>query len=213
MEKLKLDKDTIVVITGDHGESFGTHNTFGHAGLHDTIIRIPLIFHGPGVNQEAVVDSFARHVDIVPTILDFAGIRFNEPYPLSGKSLRSAIVGEVPENGKMDVVYCAECTQQKARAIRTRKWKFIKAMGNERRVDRLPLRELYDVANDPWEENNLIEEKRGLACELEERMDEQVEKECRKVGRKNDVLITFPRGVSVKRYKAPYYYDFQIKSS
>ena len=83
MGTLRLDENTVVIITSDHGESFGIHNTMGHAGLHDTVIHVPLLISGPGVPKGKVVDALARQVDIVPTILDFAGIEFEESYPLT----------------------------------------------------------------------------------------------------------------------------------
>ncbi|NQS89326.1 sulfatase [Patescibacteria group bacterium] len=210
MQKLGLDKNTVVIIISDHGESFGIHNTMGHAGLHDTVIRVPLIFHGSGIPVGKVINALARQVDVVPTVLDFTGIDFKEPYPLSGMSLKPLIMGETSET--VEAIYAAECTQQKTRAIRTKKWKFIKAMEDESRVDGLPSKELYDLENDPWEEKNLVKQKPDVAQDLEKKMDAWVKEECQKVGRERDIMLITPRGVNKEQYKDPSQYDFQTKA-
>ncbi len=198
--QLGLEKETIVIITADHGEEFGTHNVRGHAGLHDQQIRIPLILYGPGcLPSGKKIDNFASHIDIVPTILDYAGIEFKEDYPLSGTSLKPIIEGKREEAD--DIIYSVECTQQKTRAIRTKKWKFIKAVGDEPRSDQLPPKELYDLANDPLEERNLIDAEIDIARKLEAKMDERIKKECQRAGRKEDIALITPIGTQVWKYR------------
>jgi len=208
LNKLGLDHNTIVVITADHGESFGSHNTLGHAGLHETTVHVPLWFRGPGIPAGKVVDGFARHVDIVPTILDFAGVKPDIPYELSGRSLRPEINGKT--DGGIDAVYCAECGQQKTRSVRTRTWKFITSIQEEIRADHMPVQELYNLEKDPDEENNLISEYPGVAKELEEKMFRWVEAECRKYGRAKDVMVTTPLPDDLKALEDPSRFAFSL---
>jgi len=83
-----LDRHTLFVVFGDHGEAFGQHDgNFGHTlQIYDENIRVPLFFAAPGVTTGHVaVDNVASVLDIAPTILDLVGL----PVPASyeGRSL------------------------------------------------------------------------------------------------------------------------------
>jgi arylsulfatase A-like enzyme len=89
----RLD-DTLLVVTGDHGEAFFEHGQFGHRrDLKDVVLRVPLILWGPGVGVPAgrVVDEPVSLVDVLPTLVDYAGL---PPEPgLDGRSLRPLVEG------------------------------------------------------------------------------------------------------------------------
>ncbi len=73
-----LDKDTIVIVTGDHGEAFGTtHPVMGHGnGLFDENLRVPLVFWSPTLFAGGRrVDKPCGHVDINPTLAHLFGIK------------------------------------------------------------------------------------------------------------------------------------------
>ncbi len=67
-----LDKNTIIIITGDHGESLTEHNIFfDHHGLYEETVHVPLIISNPVMfDFPTYINGFVQHVDIVPTILD-----------------------------------------------------------------------------------------------------------------------------------------------
>jgi arylsulfatase A-like enzyme len=72
--------ETIMIITGDHGELFKEHGEVVHGGtLHDEVIRVPLVISNYGKYTEAAVS----HVDIYPTVLELAGLH----WPRQGNSL------------------------------------------------------------------------------------------------------------------------------
>ena len=83
-----LDDETIVVVTGDHGEAFGDpHQTWGHGfRLYDEGVRIPLMVWSPALfaqgRREATIGG---HVDVAPTVLDLLGV--DAPAPWEGRSL------------------------------------------------------------------------------------------------------------------------------
>lgn len=96
-----VDDDTLVIITADHGEALFEHGQVGHEPcLYDELTHVPLLVRPPnGANGDAggngeteAVETQARHVDIAPTILDYAGVETPESY--HGRSLRPAIEGE-----------------------------------------------------------------------------------------------------------------------
>lgn len=101
-----LSEDTLVVITADHGEGLFEHGQVGHEPcLFDELIHIPLLIRPPyGLSEQTLVTNQVRHIDIAPTILDYADI--SPPASYSGNSLRPLI-----ENGTRSV------TQQENLAV------------------------------------------------------------------------------------------------
>lgn len=74
LQKQKLLDNTILIITGDHGQEFNENkkNYWGHAGNYsDYQIKVPLIFYYPGVNK-GVCTYRTTHYDIVPTLMSLA---------------------------------------------------------------------------------------------------------------------------------------------
>ena len=86
---------TVIVLTGDHGESLGEHGERTHGFLaYNSSLRIPLIVASPGVGHR-VVQSPVSHVDIFPTVCDLLGVA--KPGSLQGHSLVRAMTGGRPE--------------------------------------------------------------------------------------------------------------------
>ena len=154
---------TLVVVTSDHGESLGEHGERTH-GLfaYEATLRVPLIFWAKGALQPAVSGTPARLVDLMPTILDLAGIPV--PGGLDGRSLRAAAVGDAADDPGSYF--------EALNANLTRGWAPLKGIvvGRRKLID-LPLPELYDVATDPGETRNLYAAERERARDLEMRLD------------------------------------------
>jgi len=84
VKRLGLLKDTYFVITGDHGEEFFEHGGYhSNLNLYEEMIRVPLIIYGPDIPAK-VVSGQVRHIDIAPTILEIAGVKYSG---FIGKSL------------------------------------------------------------------------------------------------------------------------------
>ncbi|NJD35815.1 MAG: DUF229 domain-containing protein [Betaproteobacteria bacterium] len=87
MRRHGLLDNTLVVITGDHGEAFSEHGQIAHNGVgYEEGIRVPLILYGAALGKPQVIRGLRQHIDIMPTVLDLAGIGFSGKLP--GKSLR-----------------------------------------------------------------------------------------------------------------------------
>jgi arylsulfatase A-like enzyme len=86
-------ENSIVAISGDHGELFDK-GIIGHGGsaLYDPMIHIPLIIRTPRQGTAKVVDTVAEQIDILPTLLDLANVHM--PFEVEGTSLRDAMRGE-----------------------------------------------------------------------------------------------------------------------
>lgn len=87
------DSNTLVLFLGDHGPSF----PHGKMSLYDLGLRTPLLIRPPGVQTPRRTDALASTVDLLPTILDYAGI--TPPPGLHGKSLRPILEGKPGARG------------------------------------------------------------------------------------------------------------------
>ncbi|WP_424009022.1 sulfatase [Haloferax denitrificans] len=91
--------DALVVVTADHGEALFEHGQVGHEpALYDELVHVPLLVRPPASELAGplVVDTQVRHIDIAPTVLDYAGV--DAPPSFRGQSLRPAIEGRaIPE--------------------------------------------------------------------------------------------------------------------
>ena len=89
LEKNQLLDDTLVVIVGDHGESFGEHGTFIHnSSMYEEEITVPLIFWSKDNRlKNIILRKQVRQIDIAPTIAELLGINANKNYILQGVSL------------------------------------------------------------------------------------------------------------------------------
>jgi len=74
LDECGVARDTIVVLTADHGEELGEHNHFWFHGnsVYDSVLRIPLIVRGPGV-VPGRRGELIQNVDLLPTLLAFLG--------------------------------------------------------------------------------------------------------------------------------------------
>lgn len=168
-----LQRNTLIVITADHGEELLEHGYIGHASTavrsrhFDEHLRIPLLFYGPRVVPPGkVLDTPAQQVDIAPTILDLMG--WDIPDIMQGRSLVPAIMGEPMESVPLFAESIEGGYQSKenmrniwVRSIRTEEWKLIVRF--EPQGDTY---ELFDLVNDPGETRNVFEENTTIGGEL-----------------------------------------------
>lgn len=97
VERLGFARNTIVVVTADHGERAGAHggNIGKGADIYKETVRVPLIVRHPDVRKGGQTDALACGVDIAPTLLKLAGLGDDERrqrYPnLHGVDISSAI--------------------------------------------------------------------------------------------------------------------------
>ena len=144
LEKNKLLNDTLVVVVGDHGESFGEHGTFIHnSSMHEEEVTVPLIFwSNDGRLKNIPLRKQARQIDIAPTIAELLGINKNKNYILQGTSLIKRDDSEPP-------VFMATFFSNVAQAIVHNQTKIILNNGSGKIT-------LYDMQNDPAELNGKL---------------------------------------------------------
>ncbi|MCX6582259.1 MAG: sulfatase-like hydrolase/transferase [Candidatus Aminicenantes bacterium] len=169
LEEKQALANTLIVIVGDHGEAFGEHGEFGHMVFcYEENLRVPLVFYAPGrLPENKSIADRANLVDIMPTILDFLAIpiqpgsgRVPGPGP-RGISLLPLIAGAAAKEKTfyIESVFPAEalgCAPVKG--LIKGEYKFID----------LPHPELYRLATDPGEKENLFFKQNAVARQLKQ---------------------------------------------
>ena len=184
---------TIIIVTADHGENLMEHgNYMGHRGLYDCITRIPLIIRFPNKEYKGVIDSFAQHIDITPTILTMIDAKI--PSTVDGISL----INVIENKKKVKEVLMVENTLEKAMALRTMKWKLIIHLGKTPEEIPSGYVRLYNILKDRMERINLASHELKVVKNLKKRLDETVEKIL--AGGENPLLIQSTRTKKIKAY-------------
>jgi arylsulfatase A-like enzyme len=164
-----LKENTIIIITADHGDSFGEHNTIGHCTLYEEVINVPLIITGPGLKAGINIEKPSSLIDLAPTITDLVDLGNTEGW------CGSSILQEKPDGGNQsygtiitslipkktvndDIKETNIIPEDGLRLIsyRTNKWKYImtETLSGD---NKLISEEIYNLSNDPQETNNMNE--------------------------------------------------------
>lgn len=167
LEEMGLADSTLVVVTSDHGEEFDDHGSMeGHQWtLYDEVLRIPLILRAPGGPAARVEQRLAEIIDIAPTILDWMGIA--PPDEFLGASLLSS---PGLESAGREWVFSKIERFNSKQAVRSANHKLIHTAATGTNAFGVPIRpgfELYDLATDPGEKNDLYVEGSPLVREMQ----------------------------------------------
>jgi arylsulfatase A-like enzyme len=161
--------DTLLIFTADHGESLTEHGIYWtHHGLYDVTIKVPLILSHSGLPKNRRVKALVQHTDLVPTILEAAGVE--SVVPIDGKSLMPLMSNNA--RPVHSAVFAEEEGLQRKRGIRTRDFKYICAESAKDAICREcgcvhgGLEELYDLRKDPGEDNNIVDENPDVRAKL-----------------------------------------------
>ncbi|MFM7322913.1 MAG: sulfatase [Armatimonadota bacterium] len=162
--------ETIVVVNADHGETLYEHECwFDHHGIYDNTLHVPLILRYPGkVPAGRRVSGFTHHKDLVPTLLDLAGIEHEGMF--DGQSVLPMISGAVASHAPS--FYITECTWMRKHGWRTPEWKLIVALEPDFHFK--PAVELYNLVEDPEENHNLAEARPDIVARLKAEMDAHI---------------------------------------
>ena len=196
VENMGLMDKTAIIFTSDHGFYFGEHGgkfgkmsfdkrdggglyRFGdsdarwaHSPLYEELVKIPLLVYVPGVGP-SVYDGMTSVVDVMPTVLDIAGV--SSPGNVHGASLlprmrdssaagREFTVSTIPFANPGDEVRSVDSIRRnlvnsQVTTITAGDWSLLYSMDEG-------MSELYNLANDPAQENNIISENFEVAKEV-----------------------------------------------
>jgi arylsulfatase A-like enzyme len=136
---LRSGRETVVVLTADHGEQFLDHDGWEHGtNLHDELVRVPLAIKAPGA-APAIVQAQVQLIDLFPTLLGLAGV---DAPPTAGRNLMGVLQGKSEES---PAAFSEIVGFQYA--VRDEGFKLIAY--NDRRA------QLFDVVHDPHEHHDL----------------------------------------------------------
>jgi len=162
-----LLETTWLIITADHGESFGEHaGVFGHGmSLYETEVHVPLLIIPPGgIATKQVVKQAVSLRDLAATVVDVVGQKTGSPFP--GETLArfwtgpsqvppiepgpasSAFAEVVPTGLRSENYWGAPKSRPPQGAIKERDWSYIRREDDARE-------ELFDLSKDPREQDNL----------------------------------------------------------
>ena len=159
-----LDRNTVVVVTSDHGEQLLEHGFFGHANSgYDVGLHVPLVIHDPADKGGRRISRPVSLLDVLPTLLERAGMPV--PEHVQGRSL-GPFSGAGTEDDRGDRSIYSEGTFFANRPVgtliqtfREGRWKLV--------LDRLrDTKELYDLRGDPGETRNLLDSEAEVAARL-----------------------------------------------
>ena len=187
LEELGAADNTIVIFTSDHGETLTEHDIyFDHHGLYEPTLHIPLIMRWPGKLPQGIrVKGFTLQQDLMPTILELIGLKDEmQALKFDGCSTLPMIRGEKPTN--YTEFYITECTWMRKRGWRTSEWKLIEAL--EPDFHNKPPVELYNLVDDPGENNNLAEKEPELVSFLKSRMMDWVKRRLDETGKPDPIM-------------------------
>jgi arylsulfatase A-like enzyme len=159
---------TIVVFVSDHGCHFMTRNTEYKRSIHDASTKVPLVMEGPGFPHGVVIRELAGMVDVMPTVLEAAGIPI--PPTVQGRSLLPLLPGH--ESDWRNEIFIQLSEFWVGRGLRTPEWTFAmvagRAAGEFRPVPNAPAYasfQLYNNRADPHQLLNLAGRKESAAVE------------------------------------------------
>ena len=173
LEELKrqgIYEESLIVFTSDHGEMLGSHGLFQKMCMYEESARVPLYIKFPAgsLPERTAVEKTVSHVDVLPTLCEI--LNLHPQSPMDGRSLMPLIRGEEEDTGGEALIQYdgnGSCSNFQ-RCVVTGEWKLIVDMFKDETFF-----ELYDLAGDPQETENLMfsgrEDARALA--MWERLD------------------------------------------
>ncbi|PYX16368.1 MAG: hypothetical protein DMG84_07830, partial [Acidobacteria bacterium] len=158
-----LYQNTIIVLTGDHGESLGEHGEKTHGFfIYNATLHIPMILHVPGQRLVNSVPELVSLADLMPTVLQ--ALKVDVPPQVQGRNLLPLMTAkkEDQSQGLYAETFLPRLhfNWSELRGLETKNYHFIDA----------PKPELYDLAKDPGETQNLYPTKKAVAEEMRARL-------------------------------------------
>lgn len=167
LKQKNLYQNTLIVMSGDHGESLGEHGEQTHGFfIYNSTLHVPLIIHLPGKSRPQVIDDLANLADLMPTTLHV--LKLEVPSRVQGENLLALMDKSSP--GDARDLYAESFLPRlhfnwsELRGLETANYHYIDA----------PRPELYDLNKDPGEAVNLLGEKKAVAEEMHHRLQKTI---------------------------------------
>ena len=166
IEKLKelgVYDETLIIVTSDHGEFFGEHGVWEHTvGPYEEVYKVPLIVKYPGSGKRGRDSRWVQTVDILPEVLETVGL----PIPADVEGSPLSLVDHPILTEQYPNTYWAKNYGSRYgrsyRSVYERPWKLIVYIDDTM--------ELYNLAEDPFEQNNLFQQEQRRAIAMRRRL-------------------------------------------
>jgi tetratricopeptide (TPR) repeat protein len=159
-----LYNNTLIVLSGDNGESLGEHGEKTHGFFfYNATLHVPFMIHLPGAAAPRVVPELVSLADLMPTVLQT--LKMETPSQVQGRSLLPLIKAK-PKDEEARSLYAETFLPRlhfnwsELRGVESAKYHFIDA----------PRPELYDLTKDPGETQNLYSDKKAVGEEMRARL-------------------------------------------
>ena len=154
LKKNGLDKNTLIILTSDHGEEFLEHGGVEHNNLFEEVIRIPLLIKHPHASQAGVTDLPYVNIDLLPTLAGILQLEYNSK--IDGVDL-----GEAKSEGRKRVAVAMTNKNKVELSLMIDSKKLIHMCTPEKKQS------LFDLAKDPKELTDIFDAQRTLASTLD----------------------------------------------
>lgn len=150
LESRRLDHNTLVIFTSDHGLAMGSHGLRGKQNMYEHTVGVPLIMRGPGIKGRRRTSAQCYLRDLFPTVCELAGLPI--PDTVQGRSLKPVLDEDADQ--VYDAVFAYFRDVQ--RMVRQDEWKYVVYPQAERE-------QLFDLSADPRELTDLAGDPRYAA--------------------------------------------------
>jgi arylsulfatase A-like enzyme len=160
-------KNTIIVFTSDHGEMFGEHRQWGHGHTYyEPLVKIPLIFAGPGIPRGKRAGTVVSHLDLMPTLKKLVGAEYADN--IQGRSYHTILTGKTGKGMEDRILYFDQISNNVK----------VKTAGSEalimdgykltvnKFIGRKAIFKLYNLSEDPGETRNIAGENKDLLARM-----------------------------------------------
>lgn len=146
LKRCRLDENTIVIFSGDHGDMLGERGLWYKMNYFESSVRVPLLVSHPDWFQPRRVKENVSTLDILPTMCDLVGTKPIASLPMDGMSLLPHLEGSKGHDEAI-AEYTGEGTISPLMMIKRGKWKYITCPADGS--------QLYDLEADPLELHDL----------------------------------------------------------
>ena len=172
IEEKGMMENTIIVYTTDQGFYLGEKGFFDKRFMYEESLEMPMLMQYPKkIKKGTTVDALTQNLDFAPTFLDFAGAEI--PEDMQGKSMKPLLTGNTDQNFREAIYYHyydfpAFHMVKRHYGIRTARYKLMHF------YDDIDTWEMYDLKEDPSEENNIYDhpEYAELQKELHQKLED-----------------------------------------
>jgi len=178
IDDLRLWDDSVVVFTTDHGFSIGERNRTGKSNInagddrywpiYTEVAHLPFLVAAPGLTGGREIDAIVQPPDILPTLLDLAGLEAETPEPVHGRSFAPLLRGDSADWDRDFAVTASFLRRTEDRTLRpccvtpavyTDRWAYVP-------FGQAGERELFDIAADYYCQKDLAAENPAVCDEL-----------------------------------------------